>query len=158
MDPTLDDVDCCQPQHRQGLRVAGQAQAGRVGLGRGYAAAMFWQHAFAATTDLQPWSSWLVFGHSMGCDLGVVAALAFVFSPRIGLGLLAGATAIFIFVPTVAVLATLLLYLALEKISRSGLSLYDGLRAKPVDNVPAVIALSEAMPGPPSIPRGCPEL
>jgi hypothetical protein len=127
------------------------------------AAAMFWQHAFAALTDLKPWSSLWLFGAGMGSDLAIVAVLAFLFVPRIGLGLLAGATAMFIFVPTVAVIATTLVYLVVEKLARLGLSAYNrvvsgSFQVDPVANVPVVMALTDPVAAAADIRRGCPEL
>jgi hypothetical protein len=123
---------------------------------------MFWQHTLASATDLDPWSSWFIFGHDMWWDLGIVVALALAFIPRIGLGLLAGAIMVFIFVPTVAVLVIFGVYLAFEWIARGLLLFYnwllvDRLGAKPVENIPAVMTLSKT-PVAPGMRRGCPEL
>lgn len=132
------------------------------GLGVSVATAMFWQHAVAAITGLEPWSSWLFFGHGMGWDFGIVAALGLVFVPRIGLGWLAGVSVVFVFVPTVAVLVVLGSYLALEKIARGGLWLYNRylavwFRVDPVDNIPVVMTLSAELPVAAGIPHGCPD-
>ena len=133
------------------------------GFGILVTAAMLWQHAFASITDLDPWSPWLVFGYGAAQDLGIVAALGLAFAPRFGVGWLAGATALFVFVPTVATLFFSAIYILLEKIARSLLSFYNRsvagrFRIEPVDNVPAVMGAAVNNPVPPGVPRGCPEL
>jgi hypothetical protein len=143
-------------------RLLGKLRVVVWGLAALVATMMFWQHTLASIIDLDPWSSWFIFGHGRWWDLAIVAALGLAFVPRIGLGLLAGATLIFIFVPTVAVLVIFGLYLALEWIARGLLLLYnwllvDRLGAAPVENIPAVMTLSKT-PVAPGMQRGCPEL
>jgi hypothetical protein len=150
------------------LATMAQSRIGKVrivlwGIGVLIAAAMFWQHAFAGLIELRPWSSLWLFGRGMGSDLGIVGLLALLFAPRIGLGLLAGATVMFIFIPTVAVIATTVVYLLLEKSARVGLSAYNRVlsgkfHVDPVANVPVVMALTDPVTASANIRRGCPEL
>lgn len=109
------------------------------------ASAMIWQHAVAATTSFEP-ASWWFFGGSAASDVRVVALASILLAPRFGLGLLAGAAAVFLFVPTLAVGLFTLLYLMLEKTARTALSVYNWaarlLPISAVDNVPAVMTLS----------------
>lgn len=124
------------------------------------AVVMFWQHVLAAATAIEPWSAWLIFGHGMLWDLAVVAGAAIVLAPRLGLGWLAGATAVFICVPTIFVGIVSVAYVVSEKAARSLLSAYNWVTerwfgAEPVNNVPVVMTSSSATA---IRPRGCPEL
>lgn len=124
------------------------------------ASATFWQHVVASFTDLSPWQSWLVFGHGLLQDLLVVALASVLFVPRIGLGLLAGGSVLTFFVPTVAVLAWIGLYVVLDVIARGGVWLYNEVvvrlaNVQPLENVPVIMSRSDDLPVAPS---GCPEL
>jgi Protein of unknown function (DUF1353) len=141
----------------------GKLRVALWGLGILVTVALFWQHAVASFTELEPWASWLVFGHGAVEDLGIVVALGLLFAPRFHLGWLAGVTAFFIFLPTVTVLAVTAVYLLLEKIARSWLSFFNRFVAgrfdiEHVDNVPAVMRAPSNVPVPAGTPRGCPEL
>lgn len=124
------------------------------------ASATFWQHAFAAVTELRPWSPWFVFARGPEWDLLIIGVAAIVFVPRIGLGLLAGASVVFVFVPTTAVLLTVGAYLALEALAREGLKLYNRIlvprmNARRVDEARAIMMMSPELP---PEKRGCPQL
>lgn len=123
------------------------------------AVAWFWQHFVAARTAIAPWPDVLVFGDGMSRDLVVVAVASFAFIPRIGLGLLAGAALVFLFIPAIAVLAALVVYGLLDGLARGLLWVYNlaapFLPFKQVANVPVVMRLN---PQPPAREPGCPEL
>lgn len=124
------------------------------------AVVVFWQNALAAATAVEPLGPFLIFGHGMLWDLAVVAGAAVVLAPRLGLGWLAGATAVFIGVPTIAVGLASVAYVVLEKAARSGLSAYNWMAqrsfgAQPVENVPVVMTFSAATVA--GRRSGCPE-
>ncbi len=140
------------------------ASSNRVNLGRVFvwaaivvvAAGYWWQHLFAGFTDLNPWSPLLIFGEGMWTDLGIIALASVILVPRVGLGLLAGATALGILPATLAVLVIFGIYLVLETLGRFVLlPLYNFLFARSaaieaVETVPAVMTGSEEVAGEPT--------
>ncbi len=143
--------------------LAGKIRLVCWGLLVALAAAMLWLDVVAAITSFEAPAPWFLFGHGLARDLAVVAGSSLIFLPRLGLGLLAGACLLLFLVPTLAVLVWIGVYLLLERLARFGLSAYNAalaprLGADRVENVRAVISLSDDLPSFDSTLRGCPEL
>lgn len=101
----------------------GKLRIAAWGLLVGGASLTFWQQTFAGIGDWEHWS-WWIFGNGRWWDLLIVALAALALFPRVGLGLVAGAAVVFVFVATAFVLVTLVAYVALELVARGGLWLY----------------------------------